>query len=230
MCGRVVVDYEESLKGFSDTEFVQWLSGGLPEGYEPSWNIKPTQSIPVAFTDREGRNRFEYAYWSLVPPWAKEMKSRYPTFNARAETAGEKPTFRGPVKSARCIVPVTGFYEWTGPKTSRTPHAIFGPQPVLPMAGLYSWWHEPGADDDDGWHLTTTILTRSSAGVMENLHDRMPVFMAGDLVEEWLDPALVGDQGLVDAVSAAAVPISEQLREWKVRPLRGDGPELIEPA
>ena len=38
-----------------------------------------------------------------------------------------------------------------------------------------------------------------------------------------------GDQLLVDAVSEASVPISEQLREWAVRPLRGDGPELIEP-
>ncbi|WP_243735947.1 hypothetical protein [Leucobacter luti] len=70
------------------------------------------------------------------------------------------------------------------------------------MAGLYSWWHEPESGDDEGWHLTATILTRASAG----------------------------DQLFMDAVSEASLPISERLREYAVRPLRGDGPELILPA
>jgi putative SOS response-associated peptidase YedK len=78
--------------------------------------------------------------------------------------------------------------------------------------------------------LTATILTRASAGVMESLHDRMPVFMADELLRDWLAPETDGDQLLVDAVSEASVPASEQLLEWAVRPLRGDGPELIEPA
>ncbi len=214
----------------ADTELASWMRE-RPKGAESSWNLKPTQQLPTVFTDhKSGEHRFETAYWSLVPIWSKELKTKFPTFNARSETVTEKASFKNQVKSRRCIVPVSGFYEWTGPKGKRTPHAIFGPAPILPMAGLYSWWHEPGAGDDEGWHLTATILTRASAGVMEPLHDRMPVFMTDELLHDWLDPETEGDQLLVDAVSEASISVSEQIREWAVNPLRGDGPELLDPA
>ena len=229
MCGRVLVDYDENMDVAKGTELAAWMRQ-RPDGYQPSWNLKPTQDIPVALTDHKtGEKQLRYAYWSLVPIWSKELKTKFPTFNARSETVTEKASFKNQVKGRRCVIPVSGFYEWTGPKGKRTPHAIFGPQPVIPMAGLYSWWHEPGAGDDEGWHLTATILTRASAGIMADLHDRMPVFMSDELLHDWLDPETEGDQLLVDAVAEAAVPISEQLRQWTVAPLRGDGPELIEP-
>ncbi|MFD5600809.1 SOS response-associated peptidase [Leucobacter sp. NPDC058333] len=230
MCGRVIVDYDENMDVAGNTELAGWMTQ-RPEGYQASWNLKPTQDIPVAFTDhKSGDHRFELAYWSLVPIWSKELKTKFPTFNARSETAAEKASFKASVKNRRCIIPVSGFYEWTGPKSKRTPHAIFGPAPIIPMAGLYSWWHEPDAGDDEGWHLTATILTRASAGVMEPLHDRMPVFMSDELLQDWLDPETVGDKLLMEAVSEGAVSLSEQLREYEVLPLRGDGPELILPA
>lgn len=230
MCGRIIVDYDENMDVASGSELAAWMTE-RPYGYEPSWNLKPTQDIPVALTDHKtGEKKFQYAYWSLVPIWAKELKQKFPTFNARSETAAEKPTFKNSVKNRRCVIPVTGFYEWTGPKEHRTPHAIFGPEPLLPMAGLYSWWHEPGAGEDEGWHLTATILTRASAGVMAPLHDRMPIFMEDELLQDWLDPGTMGDKLLLEAVSEASLPISEQLREYAVKPLRGDGSQLILPA
>lgn len=230
MCGRVIVDYDENMDVAKGTELSAWMRQ-QPDGNQPSWNLKPTQDIPVALTDHKtGEKQLRYAYWSLVPIWSKELKTKFPTFNARSETVTEKASFKNQVKGRRCVIPVSGFYEWTGPKGKRTPHAIFGPQSLIPMAGLYSWWHESGAGDDEGWHLTATILTRASAGVMADLHDRMPVFMSDELLHDWLDPETEGDQLLVDAVSEAAVPISEKLRQWAVAPLRGDGPELIEPA
>lgn len=229
MCGRVVVDYDENMRVSPGSELAGWISG-VPEGAESSWNVKPTQQIPVALTSaKDGSRRFELAHWGIIPPWSKDGKAKF-TFNARAEEVTSKPTFRGSVKAKRCVIPVMGFYEWTGPKTARVPHFIQGPGPVLPLAGLYSWWREPDAADGEGWHLTATILTRKSAGVMADIHDRMPVFMGDELLTDWLDPELPGDQGLVDAVSEAAVPISAELREWAVKPLRGDGPELILPA
>lgn len=229
MCGRVIVDWEENLPAATDTELAEWMLAA-PEGAQSSWNVKPTQQIPVALTSRkDGAKRLELARWSLVPPWAKDLKLPYPTFNARTEGLAGKATFKGPLASQRCVIPVTGFYEWTGPKGSRIPHAIFGPRRILPLAGLYSWWREPGSADG-GWHLTATILTRASAGVMESIHDRMPVFVDDEILRDWLDPEIAGDQDLADALSELSVPYSEQLREYRVRPLAGDGPELIRPA
>ncbi|MBU3995723.1 MAG: SOS response-associated peptidase [Actinobacteria bacterium] len=230
MCGRVIVDYDEMMPVASGTQLADWLAE-KPDGAVSSWNLKPTQHIPVALTSaKTGEKRFELAHWSLVPTWSKELKLKYPTFNARAESLSEKATFKGPLKAQRCGIPATGFYEWTGPKESRTPHAIFGQDQILPMAGLYSWWRDPTAPEGEGWHLTATILTRESAGVMKALQDRMPVFMGDELLHDWLDPETVGDQLIVDAVSETSVAISESLREWAVKPLSGVGPELILPA
>lgn len=221
------MNYDEVMGVAGDTALAEWITQP-PAGASSSWNLKPTQNLPVAFTDhKNGEKRFETAYWSIVPIWSKTLKTKFPTFNARSETVTEKASFKNSVKNRRCVIPVTAFYEWTGPKGDRTPHVIFGPEKILPMAGLMSWWHEPGAGDDDGWHLTATILTRESAGVMKPLHDRMPVFMSDELLEDWIDPNTVGDKLLVDAVSEASILISDQLTEHVVAPLRGDGPELI---
>lgn len=230
MCGRVIVDYEENMPVSGDTELAAWMRE-RPDGAESSWNLKPTQQIPVALTSpKTGEKRFELAHWSLIPPWSKDLKLKYPTFNARSEDVTSKASFKSSVKAQRCIIPVTGFYEWSGPKEKRIPHAIFGPETILPLAGLYSWWREPDSADGEGWHLTATILTRASAGVMSGLHDRMPIFVDDEILSDWLDPENVGDQALVDAASELSVPYSERLREYVVRPLRGDGPELIQPA
>lgn len=230
MCGRVIVDYEENMSVAAGSELAEWVLG-VPDGAKSSWNVKPTEQIPVALTSaRDGGRRFVLARWSLVPPWAPGLTSKFPTFNARSEGLAQRKTFAAALQRQRCVIPVSGFYEWSGPKGSRTPHAIFGPEPVLPMAGLYSWWRDPSAEGREAWHLTATVLTRESAGVMAGLHDRMPVFLADEMVSEWLDPGTAGDQSLVDAVSGAAVPLASRLREWPVRPLRGDGPELLTPA
>jgi putative SOS response-associated peptidase YedK len=228
MCGRVAVDYDEIIPGASDEALSKWISG-VPRLAQSSFNVKPTQGIPAAYTDIEsGEKLYELAFWSLIPKWSQELKPKYPTFNARSETVSEKRTFAPALKHSRCAITVSSFYEWSGPGSQRTPHAIFGPEPLLPMAGLFSWWHAPGAAADSGWYLTATILTQKSDGVMSSIHDRMPVFLADELVDDWLDPNVQGAD-LLDHVTGAAVPISKQLTEHKVAPLRGDGPELLLP-
>lgn len=230
MCGRIVVDYDEMLPVAANSELADWMRD-QPEGTASSWNVSPTEQIPVVFSDpKTAAPRFETAHWSLIPPWSKELKTKFPTFNARIETAAEKASFKSSVQAKRCVIPVSAFYEWSGPKGERTPHAIFGPTPMLPLAGLYAWWREPGAAEGKGWHLTATILTRASAGIMKPIHDRMPVFMSDELVHDWLNPEITGDQLLLDAASELAIPISKQLREHAVRPLRGNGPGLINPS
>lgn len=212
MCGRVIVDYEEMMSVAGDTWLADWISDG-PTAEHSSWNIAPTQDIPIVFTDpHTGANRFAPAYWSLIPSWAKTLRLKFPTFNARAETVATKPTFKAAVKHSRCAIPVTGFYEWSGPKGARVQHVIQGPEPVLPIAGLYSWWRVPGSDPEAPYLLTATVLTTASIGRIASLHDRMPVFLHRDLVSDWLDASTVGDQHLVDATAQGAAPIAELLR------------------
>lgn len=73
------------------------------------WNIKPTNRVPVVLESAQGEDqavrRLEGARWSLTPSFSKELKTKFATFNARSETAAEKATFRGSVKSKRAILP-----------------------------------------------------------------------------------------------------------------------------
>lgn len=229
MCGRVFADYDQLVHAASGTVLEPWMHTKPAEAVS-SWNIKPTQQLPVIFTSRDdGAKHFDTAFWSLLPRWAEELRPRFATFNARIESVHDRATFKAPIKNQRAIIPVTGFYEWTGEKGSRVPHAVFGPETVLPMAGLYTYWHDPAVPGAAGAHLTATILTMDSAGTMEHLHSRMPVFVVNDLVNDWLDPNVPGDDLLTSAVQATSVDYAQQLTEYPVRPLRGDGPELIEP-
>lgn len=229
MCGRVIADYDELIQHASGTVLEPWMVRKPAEAVS-SWNIKPTQQLPIVFTSREdGSKHFETAFWSLIPRWAEELRPRYATFNARIESVHDRATFKAPIKNQRAIIPVTGFYEWTGEKGSRVPHAIFGPAAILPMAGMYTYWADPDVPGAEGRHLTATILTMESAGTMESLHSRMPVFVPPELTEDWLNPEVPGDDMLLSAVQATSVPFAEQLFEYQVDPLRGNGPGLIKP-
>ncbi|MFC0673566.1 SOS response-associated peptidase [Brachybacterium hainanense] len=227
MCGRFAID------DAVNAEITRWVeaTGRSWREWEPwtSWNIKPTQQIPVlleTLDDGEVTRRVASARWSLVPPWATELASRFPTFNARSEELATKRTWKGPLRSSRALVPMAGYYEWSGAKGSRVPHWIHGEGPIM-AAGLYSWWRPQGSEDP--WLLTATILTRAATGPAAELHDRAPLILPEDAQAEWLDPGTEGSQGLVDAMVAASTPAIEALQFHPVMPLRGDGPELTRP-
>jgi putative SOS response-associated peptidase YedK len=121
--------------------------------------------------------RLEPARWSLVPSWSKELKLKYPTFNARSEGIAEMATWKGPLKSHRALVPATGYYEWqTFADGKKVPHFVHDPSgEQLVFAGLYSWWKKHTLPDDhpDVWTLTATILTSDAVDELLHIHDRV---------------------------------------------------------
>ena len=205
----------------------------------PSWNISPTQQVPVVVDrvpkdDPDGMpsRLLTSARWSLVPRWATELTSKYPTFNARSETVTEKNTFKGAVVRSRAILPADGYYEWHTVGETKTPHFITDPEAgELAFAGLYSWWRAPFAEGTQPtpWVLTATMLTRAAHGPTASIHDRAPVTLPREVWDEWLDPTVEGDLSLVDMIVAESEAVLERLVLHAVAPLRGDGPQLIEP-
>jgi putative SOS response-associated peptidase YedK len=233
MCGRFAMDKE------TDDMIQEFVAeGGDFRDWRPSWNIAPTDPMPIFLESKKNDEppvrRLELARWSLVPSWSKELKTKVPTFNARAETAAEKPMFKASVASRRAIVPARGYYEWqTDPVTKKkTPYFIHAADgELLGFAGLYAWWADPALsrDDPDRWHLTATILTSDAVQTLEDIHDRNPVPLPRELWDHWVDPTIVGDQALVDEAVRAALPVAEDLVFDRVGPVTGDGPELIQP-
>ncbi len=104
------------------------------------------------------------------------------TFNARAETVDQKPMFREAFKRRRCIVPASGFYEWTGEKGEKVPHLFTaaGGSPVLAFAGLWEKWHDAATGEDV---ISATIVVSGASEWMQPYHDRMPVLLTPDLFD-----------------------------------------------
>lgn len=211
---------------------IEHEAGELPE---PSWNVKPTEQIPIVLESMKSDpavRRLEPARWSLVPTFSPELNAAFATFNARAETVAEKPTFRTALAKTRAIIPATGYYEWHTVGNSKTPYVVHSDDGLpLALAGLYSWWRNPalGPDDPARWVLTATILTAPAQGALAEIHDRMPLVLPEETWDHWLDPRVEGDQTLVNQAMEASTEAAAGLAFYQVAPLTGDAPELIDP-
>jgi putative SOS response-associated peptidase YedK len=169
---------------------------------KPRYNIAPTQPVVTVRQTDEGRIA-EWRRWGLVPSWSKDPKAGPPLINARAETAAEKPPFRAAIKTGRCLVPASGFYEWETVGREKLPwHIRSASGEPLAFAGLYEHWGEGAAAIE-----SCAILTTSANAVMAELSDRMPVILPRDVWDVWLD-AQIQD---AKAVCLLLVPAADDL-------------------
>jgi putative SOS response-associated peptidase YedK len=200
---------------------------GLPDfpALPPRYNIAPSQA--VALVRGAPEREVVLARWGLVPSWTKDLAQLPLLFNARAETAPEKPSFRAALRNRRCVLPADGFFEWTGAAKARQAH-YFTLENGAPfaLAGLWDRWLGP-----DGSELEScTVLTTAPNALVKRFHDRMPAILPLDRIDPWLDselkdPARIA--ALIDSYPAAA------MRERAVGPTvnsaRNEGPACIEP-
>ncbi|MEL6747945.1 MAG: SOS response-associated peptidase [Pseudomonadota bacterium] len=196
------------------------------------YNIAPTDPLAVvrlSVADKSARE-FALVRWGLIPGWAKEPEKLPLMINARAETIAEKASFRAPFKYRRCLVPVDGFYEWTGPRGDKQPYlfrpADFSSGPFA-LAGLWEHWLGPDGSEVE----TATIVTRAANDDMVLYHDRMPVIVRPQDYVAWLD---VGDgtataQALDVIARAETIALEARAVNKAVGNPRADGPELHEP-
>jgi putative SOS response-associated peptidase YedK len=150
------------------------------------YNVCPTTTIDT-IVEREGKRGLARMRWGLVPSWwSKPLKDlRLATFNARAETVADKPFFRSAFKRTRCLIPVSGYYEWQETPSGKQPYYFTARDgsPALTIAGLWDEWR----DKASGEVLTscTMIITEPNRFVAD-VHDRMPILLAEEDFEPWL--------------------------------------------
>ena len=190
-------------KGTNDLieEFV--LQGNDFRDWQPSYAIAPTQTIPVIRerTDSAGEIRR-----TVVPAtWNFRLNKGKPLINARLETVAEKGLWKGAFMAARCIVPMRGYYEFTGEPGAKIPHFIQGGTEQLAAAGLVA-----ALKVDDEWELTAAIITREARDASGEVHDRMPAFLSPDVYDAWLDPQKVEDPGHVQELLTMLEAVSTE--------------------
>ena len=174
MCGRYTAKWDKQT--FQETFNVQ------PPLFE-SYNLAPTQYAPVVWQP-QGTREVLNARWGMIPRWVdKPADFKANMFNARAETLLEKASFKRPFKSQRCLVPASGFYEWKKVGGDKQPFYIHAEDDApIAFAGLYDYWQK-----DDEEIYSYTIITTAPNALMKNLHNRMPVILAPEHFETWLD-------------------------------------------
>ena len=218
MCGRYFF--------FTPADIVaeRFRLAGVPS-LRPRYNVVP-QSEAVVILAEGGARRLAAMRWGLVPSWSKDATSAYKMINARAETAPEKPSFRGPFRRQRALVPADGFYEWKREGAGKRPYALrLSSREPFAMAGLWDRWKTP----EGGELLSFAILTTSANRLVSSVHDRMPVILPREAEVTWLDPNQ--SEG---ALRALLVPYSGEMDalplSTAVNNPRNDGPELLVPA
>ena len=181
MCGRFVTNIPaEELRKIFD------LIENPP--VESRYNVAPTQNVGVIrCCDDSAHNKYDHLKWGLVPSWSKDATMGSHMINARSESVAEKPSFRHAIKYSRCIVPVSGFYEWSHIGKEKHPHYItLKDSSCMALAGIWEHWKSP-----DGSVLETfSILTTAVNKVLSPLHDRMPVILHPDNYDMWLNKNL----------------------------------------
>ena len=180
MCGRfgLFVTPEVLEEYFSLTD----LAADAPQ---PRYNLTPGQAV-AAVREHDGRRRLDALQWGLVPFWAKDVSIGRRLVNARLDSIAAKPAFREAWQRRRCLIPASGFYEWSEPRGGRKrPYFIRSAgEPLLALAGLWERWRTPAGEKFE----TCVIVTTDANAQLVRIHDRMPLLIPRDAHALWLDP------------------------------------------
>jgi putative SOS response-associated peptidase YedK len=215
MCGRFTivptVDFHERF--------------GLAAGaaIAPRYNVAPGQKVPIIVSAE--RNQVVPMIWGFDLSSVKDSPAGRTVINARAETLLSRHAFRSAVRSHRCLVPASGFYEWKEEGARRIPFYLRLPKaPLFSFAGLYGTRRDPGGDEIPAFTIVTTEPNR----LVARLHDRMPAILPQERERDWLGPNSVSSADLekllvpYPAEEMEAYPVS-----GRVNDPGNEGPDLI---
>ncbi len=223
MCGRynILTSAQAIVEFFEVAELLF-----DPEKWRPRYNVAPSQEAPVVRERTASVRELALLRWGLLPHWAKEEKTRYSMINARAESVANRPAYRAAFRRRRCLVPATGFYEWQQTPAGKQPwHFRLRDHRPFAFAGLWEHWEGEGKVIE-----SFTIIVTDANELVRPVHDRMPVILAPEEYETWLDPDNRDTdrlQALLDPYPAAAMegyPVSRY-----VNSPAHDDPRCVEP-
>lgn len=160
--------------------------------FRPTYHTSAFGFPPWPILTHQEPGRFQAIRWGLIPHWVRSADDadqiRAKTINARAETIFEKPSFRAAAqKSQRCLIPMTGFYEWHTAGSKKYPFYIASTsQPIFSVAGLWDEWPDPETGE---LTATYTLLTTDANPLLAAVHNtkkRMPCVLTPEAEQAWL--------------------------------------------
>ncbi len=144
-------------------------------------------------------NEFELKQWGLIPSWAKSKEDAFElrdkTLNAKGETIYEKPSFSQNILSRRCLLPVSGFFEWRDFNSNKYPYFIEPTNdPGFLLGSIFDSWLDKSTGEV---YDTFSIVTTAANPLMEMIHNvkkRMPLILDVESANKWLNPLSTPEQ------------------------------------
>lgn len=200
-----------------------------PASFLSRYNIAPSTAIPAVRNGSHPPHRESVALrWGLTPAWAKSDEPASRLVNARAETLAAKPSFRDALRTRRCAIPASGFYEWQTVGHAKKPW-LFRRHDAQPfgLAGLWEAWRAP----DGAIVESCAVITTPPNDLMRPIHHRMPVMLPPAQLAMWLDPRITDAAALsplllpAPAETMTAIAVSSYVSN-----VRNEGLECLAPA
>lgn len=169
MCGRYSLFDEQNNTEIN--QIIENINHNYPNAQIKTGEIYPTNLAPILVQQQE----------NIVPLpviWGfPKFQGKGVIINARSETAAQKKTFRDSLLQRRCLVPSTGFYEWSQDTHKQKYLFTLPGENVLYLAGIYNQYQD---------EQRFVILTTSANASMADIHNRMPVILPKSKTQEWL--------------------------------------------
>ncbi|MBY4608011.1 SOS response-associated peptidase [Rhizobium sp. 9T] len=228
MCRRVYINcsFDKLAESFSFA-----TRGNVDDlgGRVPRYNGAPAEAYHIIIQDAERQRErpkpaISIARWGLVPSWMDRPRRQPPVY-ARCEDISSNELFHDAYRSRRCLIPVSGFFEWldisgTGKKQ---PYAVaMKDRSMFALAGIWEVWRHPAGIDIRSF----AVVTCPANEMMAPIHNRMPVVLRAEDYGRWLssDPNPRGLMKPFDDDAMMMWPITR-----RVLTVRNVGPEVINP-
>ncbi len=212
MCGRYLLrNAPEDAELGPWREYADLMRGEITT---PRYNICPSQDC-VVLRIVDGKKVCEPIPWGFKPSWSKYN----PLINAKSENLFQSKMFKGPTKHHRCLIIADGFYEPKGPSgTKNRPWYLFQYQDkhTFAIAGIVT---------DSGF----AIITTAANSVVSPVHDRMPLILAPEHWDRWLDPNVQEEVELADLLQSREYKGMESYEVGNyVKKPGNEGPQCVE--
>ena len=166
MCGRYYLEIsKENMSFVNNIDTFE---------YKTNYNISPQSIVPAIIN-----NELVNTIWGYFPGWLKEQDNPRPLFNSRYESLLEKKTFTSAFRNSRCLIPLSGWYEWRTENKSRQPYFFYNKNNIqILTAGLF--WKRSNGD------IETSIITREAVPPLDTIHNRSPLILNTSQIQSWL--------------------------------------------
>ena len=203
MCTRYYIDnyredfrelFEEVKRSALTDRFMKKLA--RPVTY--SGEVRPTDVVPVIAPDHNGNRAVFPMKWGFTLPGSKQ-----PLVNARVETASSKPTFKDSWLRHRCIIPASWYFEWKHYKTIDGKTKTGDKYLIQPKDSSITWLCGLYRIEDE--LPVFTVLTKAPSEELSQIHDRMPLMLPSDLINDWINPSSKPDDLLSNALTEMVI-------------------------